>query len=66
MKQPTQKRTIQVNVRMTEEDFDLLNQAADRLWPGAEMTRSGIVLSLAKIAAQNTLRHGSKRGRSAP
>ncbi|MCI0623836.1 MAG: hypothetical protein L0387_19625 [Acidobacteria bacterium] len=52
MKQPAGKKLIQVNVRMTEEDFALLMKAAEKLWPNAEMTRSGIVLSLAKMAAR--------------
>jgi len=49
------KRTIQVNVKMTEEDFDLLQKAAEKRWPDAVMTNSGIVLGLAKIAARQTL-----------
>jgi hypothetical protein len=50
------KRTIQVNVKMTEDDFDLLKKAADKRWPDAVMTNSGIVLALARIAARETLR----------
>jgi hypothetical protein len=49
------KRTIQMNVRMTDEDADLLKRAAEKRWPDAIMTRSGIVLALAKIAARETL-----------
>lgn len=49
------KRTIQVNVKMTQEDFDLLKKAAEKRWPEAVMTNSGIVLGLAKIAARETL-----------
>jgi uncharacterized protein (DUF1778 family) len=49
------KRTTQVNVKMTEEDFDLLRKAAEKRWPDAVMTNSGIVLGLAKIAARQTL-----------
>lgn len=52
MNQPAGKKLVQVNVRMTEEDFDLLMRAAEKLWPSAEMTRSGIVLSLAKLGAK--------------
>ncbi len=54
------KRTVQVNVKMSQEDFDLLRKAADKRWPDAVMTNSGIVLALAKIAARATLQ---KRGR---
>jgi hypothetical protein len=50
------KRTIQVNVKMTEEDFELLRKASQKRWPDAVMTNSGIVLGLAKIAARQTLK----------
>ena len=49
------KRTVQVNVKMSPEDFNLLRRAADKRWPDAVMTNSGIVLALAKIAAKSTL-----------
>lgn len=49
------KRTVQVNVKMTQEDFDLLKRAAEKRWRDAVMTNSGIVLALAKIAARQTL-----------
>ncbi len=49
------KRTTQVNVKMTQEDFELLKKAAEKRWPDAVMTNSGIVLALAKIAARQTL-----------
>ena len=49
------KRTVQVNVKMTQEDFDLLKKAAEKRWPDAVITNSGIVLALAKIAARQTL-----------
>lgn len=40
---------------MTEEDFALLRKAAEKRWPDAVITNSGIVLALAKIAARDTL-----------
>jgi hypothetical protein len=46
------KRTVQVNVKMSPEDFQLLKEAAEKKWPDAVMTNSGIVLGLAKIAAK--------------
>jgi hypothetical protein len=46
------KRTVQVNVKMTEEDYKLLQKAAAKKWPEAVMTNSGIVLGLARIAAK--------------
>jgi len=49
------KRTVQVNVKMTQEDFDLLKSAAEKRWPDAVMTNSGILLALARIAARQTL-----------
>jgi uncharacterized protein (DUF1778 family) len=54
------KRTVQVNVKMTQDDFDLLRKAAEKKWRDAVMTNSGIVLALAKIAARETL-HKSRR-----
>lgn len=53
MELSTEKRLVQVNVRMTESDFKLLQRAAEKRWPDAEMSRSGVVLSLAKIAARD-------------
>jgi len=50
------KRTVQVNVKMSPEDFQLLKKAAERKWPDAVMTNSGIVLGMAKIAAKEALR----------
>ena len=49
------KRTVQVNVKMTQEDFELLKEAAEKRWPDAVITNSGIVLALAKIAAREIL-----------
>jgi hypothetical protein len=57
------KRTTQVNVKMSEEDFALLRKAADKHWPDAVMTNSGIVLALARIAARDILGE-RKKGRS--
>jgi uncharacterized protein (DUF1778 family) len=56
------KRTVQVNVKMTEEDFSMLRKAAEKRWPDAVMTNSGIVLALARIAAKETLtRHKARK-----
>jgi hypothetical protein len=59
--QEAMKRTIQVNVKMSPEDFNLLKKAAARKWPDAVMTNSGIVLGLAKISARNVLEEGKRR-----
>jgi hypothetical protein len=50
------KRTVQVNVKMSPEDFQLLKKAAETKWPDAVMTNSGIVLGLARIAARDVLK----------
>jgi hypothetical protein len=55
------KRTTQVNVKMTEEDFALLRKAAEERWPDAVMTNSGIVLALARIAAKEIMGARKKR-----
>jgi len=55
------KRTVQVNVKMSPEDFNLLKKAAARKWPDAVMTNSGIVLGLAKISARDALQGGKRR-----
>lgn len=49
------KRTVQVNVKMSGEDFDLLQTAAKKLWPDAIISNSGILLGLARIAANRVL-----------
>ncbi|MGA7189833.1 MAG: hypothetical protein WBY66_15170 [Candidatus Acidiferrales bacterium] len=54
------KRTVQVNVKMSPQDFDLLKKAASKKWPGAVVTNSGIVRGLAKIAARDVLRKGKR------
>jgi hypothetical protein len=54
------KRTVQVNVKMTEDDFGLLRKAAEKRWPDAVITNSGIVLALAKIAARDVLGKSKK------
>jgi hypothetical protein len=54
------KRTVQVNVKMSEEDFALLRKAAQKRWPDAIMTNSGVVLSLARIGAKLVMGGGKK------
>jgi hypothetical protein len=55
----TGKRTVQVNVRLSTEDFNLIQRAANALWPDAVVTNSGILLGLAKIAAREVLKDKS-------
>jgi hypothetical protein len=61
MEQTSSKRTIQVNTRMSVEDFSLIRRAANALWPDAILTNSGILLGLAKLAARDVLK--SKTGK---
>jgi hypothetical protein len=59
------KRTTSVTVKMTSEDFDLLQKAASAIWPGALLTKSSIVLGLARREATNVLKqfHGKSSER---
>jgi hypothetical protein len=50
------KRTTSVTVKMTAEDFTLLQKAADTIWAKAVLTRSSIVLGLARIGAESVLK----------
>ena len=61
--QPTGKRTVQVNVKMSGEDSALLKRAAEVLWPDAILSNSGIILGLAKITAKNVLGEEGKAAR---
>ena len=54
--QANPKRTVQINVKMTADDFSTLKKAANALWPGAVLTNSGIVLGLAKLGAREALK----------
>jgi hypothetical protein len=58
------KRTIQVNVKMSPEDFTVLQRAANTLWPDAVLSNSGILLGLARLAAKGILKKKTrgKRG----
>jgi hypothetical protein len=55
------KRTVSATLKMTEEDDALLTKAAETLWPGAILTRSSIVLGLARIGAESVLKAGKKK-----
>jgi hypothetical protein len=58
------KRSVQVNVRLSEVDFALIKKAAAKLWPSAVLSNSGILLGLAKLAANETLVGSKKQRRS--
>ena len=53
------KRIVQVNVKMSQEDFQLLQKAAQSRWPDAIISNSGILLGLARIEAKRVLASGS-------
>ena len=50
------KRTISITIKMTEEDHELMNKAAETIWPKAPMTKSSILLGLARIGAESVLK----------
>ncbi len=51
------KRTVSVTVKMTDEDWKLIETAAERKWPDAVITKSAKVLGLARTAAKDVLAH---------
>jgi hypothetical protein len=55
------KRTVQINVRMSEEDYEILRRASERLWPDAVLSNSGILLGLARIAAKSVLSKNAEK-----
>jgi len=46
------KRTVQVNLKMTQDDFELQKKAPAKRWADAEITNSGIVLGLASAVRE--------------
>ncbi|HEX8802013.1 MAG TPA: hypothetical protein VF772_25545 [Terriglobales bacterium] len=44
------KRYITATVKLSKADLELLEKTAQEVWPGAIMTRSTMLLSLAKPA----------------
>ena len=57
------KRTVQVNVKMSAEDFTTLQKAANALWPDAILSNSGIILGLARLAAKEILKKSAVKPR---
>lgn len=49
------KRTVQINVKLSAADFALLQKTAQILWPDAVISNSGILLGLAKITAKRVI-----------
>jgi len=58
------KRTVQVNVKMSTEDFAALQHAANALWPDAILSNSGILLGLARLAARDILKKKAAKSRT--
>jgi len=55
------KRTVQVNVKMSADDFTALKKVAEILWPDAIISNSGIILGLAKLAARDILKKKKRK-----
>ena len=63
MKNGGEKRTVSVTVRMSEEDEARFQQVAQRLWPNAVMSRSAVILSLARMCADTHLKRKDRPSR---
>ncbi len=51
-------------MKMNAEDFELLKRAAQKLWPDAVISNSGILLGMAKIAARRVVENDGPKARS--
>lgn len=54
------KRSVQISVKMTAEDYTLFTKAAAHVWPKAPISRSAIVLGLARLGAESVLPRSGK------
>lgn len=50
------KRELQVGCRMSPDDLALLRKAAEKLWPGVPLTNSTLLLTLARMKAEEILK----------
>jgi hypothetical protein len=41
---PMDKRTVSVRIKLTRDEWDFMTQAAEKIWPGAPITKAQIVL----------------------
>jgi hypothetical protein len=55
------KRTTSITVKMSAEDYALLQKAAGALWPGALLSNSSIVLGLGRMGADAVLKKSEGR-----
>ncbi len=51
-------------MKMSAEDFAILQRAANALWPDAIVSNSGIILGLAKLAARKVLNEKTRKTKS--
>ncbi len=49
------KRTVGVSIKISEEDLALFQKAASQVWPEAILTRTAVILGLARIGAKAVL-----------
>ena len=61
-----EKRTEAATVRMTPTDVECFRKAAEILWPGAVVTKSGIVLGLARLCCADVLKRGRRTKNNKP
>jgi hypothetical protein len=53
---PKEKKSVQVTVKLSPEDHSRMLKAADRLWPGADLSKAQILRNLARIATDHILK----------
>jgi hypothetical protein len=58
-------RSISLSIKLRPADWELLQRAGQKLWPGAPVSRSSLVLALAKLQAEMVL-HGADRQKESP
>lgn len=49
------KRTVGVLIKISEEDLALFQKAVSQVWPEAILTRTAVILGLARIGAKSVL-----------
>lgn len=57
------KRNVSVSIKMSEEDLALFAKAAGHIWPKAVLSRSGLILGLARIGAESVLPKLHQKGK---
>ena len=58
------KRDVSITVKMSAEDEALFNKAAEAIWPGAPVTKSGTILGLARLGAEAALKAAKRKART--